>query len=159
MTARYVDQGGGKRKGSFAIYLEPWHSDIFDFLELKKNHGKEEMRARDLFYALWISDLFMKRVENNDNWSLFSPNEAPGLDEAYGDDFEKLYEKYENEGRARKVVKAQDLWFEILEAQIETGVPYMLYKDAANKKSNQKNLGTIKSSNLCTEILEYTSPD
>ena len=159
MTARYVDQGGGKRKGSFAIYLEPWHSDIFDFLELKKNHGKEEMRARDLFYALWISDLFMKRVENNDNWSLFSPNEAPGLDEAYGEDFEKLYEKYENEGRARKVVKAQDLWFEILEAQIETGVPYMLYKDAANKKSNQKNLGTIKSSNLCTEILEYTSPD
>jgi ribonucleoside-diphosphate reductase alpha chain len=159
MTARYVDQGGGKRKGSFAIYLEPWHSDIFDFLELKKNHGKEEMRARDLFYALWISDLFMKRVENNDDWSLFSPNEAPGLDESYGEDFEKLYVKYEKEGRARKVIKAQDLWFEILEAQIETGVPYMLYKDAANKKSNQKNLGTIKSSNLCTEIMEYTSPD
>ncbi len=159
MTARYVDQGGGKRKGSFAIYLEPWHADIFDFLELKKNHGKEELRARDLFYALWISDLFMKRVENNDDWSLFCPNEAPGLIEVYGDDFEKLYTKYEKEGIARKVVKAQDLWFEILESQIETGTPYMLYKDAANKKSNQKNLGTIKSSNLCTEIIEYTSPD
>lgn len=159
MTARYVDQGGGKRKGSFAIYLEPWHADIFDFLELKKNHGKEELRARDLFYALWISDLFMKRVENNDDWSLFCPNEAPGLDVAYGEDFEKLYTKYENEGKARKVVKAQELWFEILEAQIETGVPYILYKDAANKKSNQKNLGTIKSSNLCTEIMEYTSKD
>ncbi len=159
MTARYVDQGGGKRKGSFAIYLEPWHADIFEFLELKKNHGKEELRARDLFYALWISDLFMKRVEDNGEWSLFCPNEAPGLSNAYGDDFEKLYEKYEKEGRARKTVKAQDLWFEILEAQIETGVPYILYKDAANKKSNQKNLGTIKSSNLCTEIMEYTSPD
>lgn len=159
MTARYVDQGGGKRKGSFAIYLEPWHADVFDFLELKKNHGKEEMRARDLFYAMWISDLFMKRVENNDNWSLFCPNEAPGLHDCYGDEFEKLYTKYESEGRARKVVKAQDLWFEILEAQIETGVPYILYKDAANKKSNQKNLGTIKSSNLCTEIMEYTSKD
>lgn len=159
MTARYVDQGGGKRKGSFAIYLEPWHADIFDFLELKKNHGKEELRARDLFYALWISDLFMKRVENNEDWSLFCPNEAPGLQEAYGEEFDKLYEKYENEGRARKTIKAQDLWFEILESQIETGVPYMLYKDAANKKSNQKNLGTIKSSNLCTEIMEYTSPD
>ncbi|MDN4166059.1 ribonucleoside-diphosphate reductase subunit alpha [Cytophagales bacterium LB-30] len=159
MTARYVDQGGGKRKGSFAIYLEPWHSDIHSFLELKKNHGKEEMRARDLFYALWISDLFMKRVESNEDWSLFCPNEAPGLSEAYGEDFERLYEKYEKEGKARGTVKAQELWFEILEAQIETGVPYMLYKDAANKKSNQKNLGTIKSSNLCTEIMEYTSPD
>ncbi len=159
MTARYVDQGGGKRKGSFAIYLEPWHSDIFDFLDLKKNHGKEELRARDLFYALWMPDLFMKRVEENSDWSLFSPSEAPGLDEAYGDDFEKLYEKYEKEGRARRTVKAQDLWFEILESQIETGTPYMLYKDAANKKSNQKNLGTIKSSNLCTEIIEYTSKD
>src|SRR5690606_19144305 len=144
MTARYVDQGGGKRKGSFAIYLEPWHADIFSFLDLKKNHGKEEQRARDLFYALWISDLFMKRVENNEEWSLFCPNEAPGLADCYGEEFEKLYEKYEREGRARRVVKAQELWFEILESQIETGTPYMLYKDAANKKSNQKNLGTIK---------------
>jgi ribonucleoside-diphosphate reductase alpha chain len=159
MTARYVDQGGGKRKGSFAMYLEPWHADIFDFLSLKKNHGKEEMRARDLFYALWISDLFMKRVENNEMWSLFCPNEAPGLSDVYGEEFERLYEKYEKEGKFRKQVKAQDLWFEILEAQIETGTPYMLYKDAANKKSNQKNLGTIKSSNLCTEIMEYTSHD
>ena len=159
MTARYVDQGGGKRKGSFAIYMEPWHADIFDFLDLKKNHGKEEMRARDLFYALWISDLFMKRVENNEDWTLFCPHEAPGLADCYGEDFEKLYTKYEKEGKGRKVVKAQDLWFEVLEAQIETGTPYMLYKDAANKKSNQKNLGTIKSSNLCTEIIEYTSPD
>lgn len=159
MTARYVDQGGGKRKGSFAIYLEPWHADIFEFLELKKNHGKEEMRARDLFYAMWIPDLFMKRIENNENWSLFCPNEAPGLADCYGEEFERLYEKYEKEGKARKQIKAQDLWFEILEAQIETGTPYMLYKDAANKKSNQKNLGTIKSSNLCTEIMEYTSPD
>lgn len=159
MTARYVDQGGGKRKGSFAIYLEPWHADIFEFLDLKKNHGKEEMRARDLFYALWISDLFMKRVENNEMWSLFCPNEAPGLADVWGEEFERLYEKYEKEGKARKEVKAQDLWFEILEAQIETGTPYILYKDAANRKSNQKNLGTIKSSNLCTEIIEYTSPD
>jgi len=159
MTARYVDQGGGKRKGSFAIYLEPWHADIFEFLELKKNHGKEEMRARDLFYAIWLSDLFMKRVENNEMWSLFCPNEAPGLAEVWGDDFERLYEKYEKEGKFRRQIKAQDLWFEILEAQIETGTPYMLYKDAANRKSNQKNLGTIKSSNLCTEILEYTSAD
>jgi ribonucleoside-diphosphate reductase alpha chain len=159
MTARYVDQGGGKRKGSIAIYLEPWHADIFEFLELKKNHGKEELRARDLFYALWTPDLFMKRVENNDDWSLFCPNEAPGLADCYGEEFERLYEKYEKEGKARKTVKAQDLWFEILEAQIETGVPYMLFKDAANKKSNQKNLGTIKSSNLCTEIIEYTAPD
>ncbi len=159
MTARYVDQGGGKRKGSFAIYLEPWHADVFAFLDLKKNHGKEELRARDLFYALWIPDLFMKRVENNDVWSLFCPNEAPGLADCYGEEFEKLYEKYEREGKYRQQVKAQDLWFEILEAQMETGTPYMLYKDAANKKSNQKNLGTIKSSNLCTEIIEYTSPD
>lgn len=159
MTARYVDQGGGKRKGSFAIYLEPWHADIFAFLDLKKNHGKEEMRARDLFYALWISDLFMKRVEADADWTLFCPNEAPGLADCYGEEFEKLYEKYEREGRGRKTVKAQDLWFEVLESQIETGTPYMLYKDAANKKSNQKNLGTIKSSNLCTEIMEYTSKD
>ncbi|HTH58018.1 MAG TPA: ribonucleoside-diphosphate reductase subunit alpha [Cyclobacteriaceae bacterium] len=159
MTARYVDQGGGKRKGSFAIYLEPWHADVFDFLDLKKNHGKEEMRARDLFYAMWIPDLFMKRIESNEMWSLFCPNEAPGLADCYGDEFERLYEKYEKEGKARRQVKAQDLWFEILEAQIETGTPYMLYKDAANKKSNQKHLGTIKSSNLCTEIIEYTSPD
>ncbi|MDH3709888.1 MAG: ribonucleoside-diphosphate reductase subunit alpha, partial [Cyclobacteriaceae bacterium] len=159
MTARYVDQGGGKRKGSFAIYLEPWHADIFTFLDLKKNHGKEELRARDLFYALWVSDLFMKRVQDNADWSLFCPNEAPGLADCYGEEFEKLYLKYEKEERYRKQVKAQDLWFEVLEAQIETGTPYMLYKDAANKKSNQKNLGTIKSSNLCTEIIEYTSPD
>ena len=159
MTARYVDQGGGKRKGCFAIYLEPWHSDIFEFLQLKKNHGKEELRARDLFYAMWIPDLFMKRVESNEDWSLFSPDEAKDLHETYGEEFEKLYEKFEKEGKARKTVKAQDLWFEILEAQIETGNPYILYKDAANKKSNQKNLGTIKSSNLCTEIIEYTSPD
>ena len=159
MTARYVDQGGGKRKGSFAIYLEPWHADIFEFLQLKKNHGKEELRARDLFYAMWVPDLFMKRVEANENWSLFSPDETKDLHETYGDDFEKLYTKYEKEGKARKSVKAQDLWFEILESQIETGNPYILYKDAANRKSNQKNLGTIKSSNLCTEIMEYTSPD
>ena len=159
MTARYVDQGGGKRKGSFAIYIEPWHSDVFEFLQLKKNHGKEELRARDLFYAMWIPDLFMKRVEANEEWSLFSPDEAKNLHETYGEEFERLYEKYEKDGKARKTVKAQDLWFEILEAQIETGNPYILYKDAANKKSNQKNLGTIKSSNLCTEIIEYTSPD
>jgi ribonucleoside-diphosphate reductase alpha chain len=159
MTARYVDQGGGKRKGSFAIYLEPWHADIFDFLDLKKNHGKEEMRARDLFFAVWIADLFMKRVENNEMWSLFCPNEAPGLGEVWGEEFERLYEKYEKEGKYRRQVKAQDLWFEILESQIETGTPYILYKDSANRKSNQKNLGTIKSSNLCTEIIEYTSPD
>ncbi|MDX1904870.1 MAG: ribonucleoside-diphosphate reductase subunit alpha [Thermonemataceae bacterium] len=158
-TARYIDQGGGKRKGAFAIYLEPWHADVMDFLQLRKNHGAEEMRARDLFYALWIPDLFMKRVEANETWSLFCPNEAPGLHECYGEEFERLYEKYELEGRARKTVKAQDLWFEILEAQIETGNPYLLFKDAANQKSNQKNLGTIKSSNLCTEILEYTAPD
>ena len=156
-TARYVDQGGGKRKGAFAIYLEPWHADIFDFLDLRKNHGKEEMRARDLFYALWVSDLFMKRVEANGDWSLFCPHEAPGLSECWGAEFEALYEQYESEGRARKTVKAQDLWFAILDAQVETGTPYLLYKDAANSKSNQQNLGTIKSSNLCTEIMEYTS--
>ena len=158
-TARYVDQGGGKRKGSFAIYLEPWHADIFAFLDLKKNHGKEELRARDLFYALWIPDLFMERVEADGDWSLFCPNEAPGLAECYGDKFRELYAKYESEGRARKTVKAQELWFAMLESQIETGTPYMLYKDACNEKSNQKNLGTIKSSNLCTEIVEYTAPD
>ncbi|MFN6946332.1 MAG: ribonucleoside-diphosphate reductase subunit alpha, partial [Cytophagaceae bacterium] len=158
-TARYVDQGGGKRKGAFAIYIEPWHADVFEFLDLRKNHGKDEMRARDLFYALWISDLFMKRVESNGEWSLFCPNEAPGMEDCYGKEFEALYEKYEREGRARKVVKAQELWFAILESQTETGTPYMLYKDHANRKSNQKNLGTIKSSNLCTEIMEYTSPE
>jgi ribonucleoside-diphosphate reductase alpha chain len=158
-TARYVDQGGGKRKGAFAIYLEPWHADIISFLDLRKNHGKEEMRARDLFYALWMPDLFMKRVEADGNWSLFCPNEAPGLAECFGSAFEQLYERYEAEGRARQTMKAQELWFAILEAQIETGTPYMLYKDAANRKSNQQNLGTIKSSNLCTEILEYTSAD
>ncbi|HEU5147299.1 MAG TPA: ribonucleoside-diphosphate reductase subunit alpha, partial [Chryseosolibacter sp.] len=159
MTARYVDQGGGKRKGSFAIYLEPWHADVFDFLDLKKNHGKDELRARDLFYAMWIPDLFMQRVENNEMWSLFCPNEAPGLADVWGEDFERLYQKYESENKFRRQVKAQDLWFEILESQIETGTPYILYKDSANRKSNQKNLGTIKSSNLCTEIIEYTAPD
>lgn len=158
-TARYVDQGGGKRKGSFAIYLEPWHADIFEFLELKKNHGKEELRARDLFYALWVCDLFMKRVEEEGDWSLFCPNEAPGLADCYGAEFEELYQRYEREGKARKVVKARELWTAILESQIETGTPYMLYKDACNEKSNQKNLGTIKSSNLCTEIVEYTDKD
>ncbi len=158
-TARYVDQGGGKRKGAFAIYLEPWHADVFEFLDLRKNHGKEEMRARDLFYALWVSDLFMKRVESDGEWSLFCPHEAPGLADCFGVEFELLYERYESEGRARKVVKAQELWFAILDAQVETGTPYLLYKDAANGKSNQQNLGTIKSSNLCTEIIEYTSPD
>jgi ribonucleoside-diphosphate reductase alpha chain len=158
-TARYVDQGGGKRKGAFAIYLEPWHADVFEFLDLRKNHGKEELRARDLFYALWICDLFMKRVEADEQWSLFCPNEAPGLHECHGAEFEALYTKYEQEGRARKTIKAQELWFAILESQIETGTPYLLYKDAANTKSNQQNLGTIKSSNLCTEIIEYTSAD
>ena len=158
-TARYVDQGGGKRKGAFAIYIEPWHADIFAFLDLRKNHGKEEMRARDLFYALWICDLYMKRVEADGEWSLFCPNEAPGLSDCHGEAFETLYTKYEAEGRARKTIKAQELWFAILDSQIETGTPYMLYKDAANSKSNQQNLGTIKSSNLCTEIIEYTSPD
>jgi ribonucleoside-diphosphate reductase alpha chain len=158
-TARYVDQGGGKRKGSFAIYLEPWHADIFDFLDLRKNHGKEELRARDLFFALWICDLFMKRVEEEGEWSLFCPNEAPGLSDCHSAEFEALYERYEREGKARKVVKARELWTAILESQIETGTPYMLYKDACNGKSNQQNLGTIKSSNLCTEIVEYTDKD
>ena len=158
-TARYVDQGGGKRKGSFAIYMEPWHADIYEFLDLKKNHGKEEMRARDLFYAMWISDLFMKRVEGNEDWTLMCPNECPGLFTSHSEEFEKLYLQYEAEGKGRKTVKARELWEKILESQIETGTPYMLYKDAANRKSNQKNLGTIRSSNLCTEIMEYTSPD
>ena len=158
-TARYVDQGGGKRKGSFALYLETWHADIFDFLELKKNHGKEEMRARDLFYAMWISDLFMKRVEEDDKWTLMCPNECPGLQDCHGDEFDKLYLKYESKNKGRKTIRARDLWEKILESQIETGTPYMLYKDAANRKSNQKNLGTIRSSNLCTEIIEYTSTD
>ena len=158
-TARYVDQGGGKRKGSFAIYIEPWHADVFDFLDLKKNHGKEEQRARDLFFALWIPDLFMKRVKENGNWTLMCPHECPGLSDSHSAAFEALYTKYEEEGKGRKTIKAQDLWFKILESQIETGTPYMLYKDAANAKSNQQNLGTIKSSNLCTEIIEYTAPD
>ncbi|MCE2496996.1 MAG: ribonucleoside-diphosphate reductase subunit alpha [Flavobacteriales bacterium] len=158
-TARYVDQGGGKRKGSFAIYVEPWHADIFDFLDLKKNHGKEEMRARDLFYALWIPDLFMERVEQDAEWTLMCPNECPGLPDVHGKEFEELYLKYESEGKGRKTIRARQLWEEVLEAQIETGTPYMLYKDAANGKSNQKNLGTIRSSNLCTEIIEYTAED
>jgi ribonucleoside-diphosphate reductase alpha subunit len=158
-TARYVDQGGGKRKGSFAIYLEPWHADVMDFLDLKKNHGKEEQRARDLFYAMWIPDLFMKRVRDAGDWDLFCPHECPGLQDTYGAEFDALYEKYVAEGRSRKTMKAQQLWFKILESQMETGTPYMLYKDACNEKSNQKNLGTIRSSNLCTEIVEYTSKD
>lgn len=158
-TARYVDQGGGKRKGAFAVYLEPWHADIMQFLDLKKNHGKEELRARDLFYAMWIPDLFMQRVKEDGEWSLFCPNESPNLFDVHSGEFEALYHQYEKEGRARKVIKAQELWFAILESQIETGTPYIMYKDAANRKSNQKNLGTIRSSNLCTEILEYTSKD
>ncbi|QWX83797.1 ribonucleoside-diphosphate reductase subunit alpha [Cellulophaga sp. HaHaR_3_176] len=158
-TARYVDQGGGKRKGSFAIYVEPWHADIYDFLDLKKNHGKEEMRARDLFYAMWIPDLFMRRVEANEEWTLMCPNECPDLFDNHSEVFEAMYLKYESENKGRKTVKARELWEKILESQIETGTPYMLYKDAANRKSNQKNLGTIRSSNLCTEIMEYTSPD
>ncbi|MDR0229809.1 MAG: ribonucleoside-diphosphate reductase subunit alpha [Flavobacteriaceae bacterium] len=158
-TARYVDQGGGKRKGSFAIYVEPWHADVFDFIDLRKNHGKEEMRARDLFLALWINDLFMKRVEADDKWTLMCPNECPGLYDVYGDEFEKLYVSYEEAGKGRRTIRARELWESVLEAQIETGTPYMLYKDAANAKSNQKNLGVIRSSNLCTEIMEYTSPD
>jgi len=158
-TARYVDQGGNKRPGAFAIYLEPWHADIFDFLDLKKNHGKEEQRARDLFYALWIPDLFMKRVKTDGEWSLMCPDECPGLHEVWGEEFEALYEKYEREGRARRKVKAQKLWYQIIESQIETGTPYMLYKDACNRKSNQQNLGTIKCSNLCTEIVEYSAAD
>ncbi len=158
-TARYVDQGGGKRKGSFAMYVEPWHADIFDFLDLKKNHGKEEMRARDLFYAMWMPDLFMKRVQEDGKWTLMCPHECPGLYDTYGEEFEKLYEQYEAEGKGRRTIKAREVWEKIMESQIETGTPYMLYKDAANRKSNQKNLGTIRSSNLCTEILEYTSED
>jgi ribonucleoside-diphosphate reductase alpha chain len=158
-TARYVDQGGGKRKGSFAMYMEPWHADVFDFLELKKNHGKEEQRARDLFYALWIPDLFMQRVEEDGDWTLMCPNECPGLADTHSAKFEELYTSYEASGKGRKTIKAQELWFKILESQIETGTPYMLYKDAANSKSNQQNIGTIKSSNLCTEIIEYTAPD
>ena len=164
-TARYVDQGGGKRKGSFAMYLEPWHADVFDFLELKKNHGKEEQRARDLFYALWIPDLFMKRVKEDGEWTLFCPNEAydketnKGLMDVWGDEFEAMYTKLEKENKGRKTVKAQQLWFRVLESQMETGTPYMLYKDAANRKSNQQNLGTIHCSNLCTEIVEYTDAD
>lgn len=158
-TARYVDQGGGKRKGSIAVYLEPWHADIFDFLDIRKNHGKEEMRARDLFTALWIPDLFMKRVEAEGDWSLMCPNECPGLSDCHSEAFETLYTKYESQGKFRKQIKARELWAAIIEAQIETGNPYMLFKDAANSKSNQQNLGTIKSSNLCTEIIEYTSAD
>jgi len=155
-TARYVDQGGGKRNGSFAIYLEPWHPDIEDFLELKKNHGDEEMKARDLFYALWIPDLFMERVKENAQWCLFCPHECPGLSDVYGEQFNTLYLKYETGGKSRKTINARDLWFKILDSQMETGTPYLLYKDSANKKSNQQNLGTIKSSNLCTEIIEYS---
>ena len=158
-TARYVDQGGGKRKGSFAIYIEPWHADIFDFLDLKKNHGKEEMRARDLFFAMWVPDLFMKRVEQDSTWTLMCPNECPDLFNHHSDQFDELYLKYEEAGKGRKTIRARELWEKILESQIETGTPYMLYKDAANRKSNQKNLGTIRSSNLCTEIIEYTAPD
>ncbi len=158
-TARYVDQGGNKRKGSFAIYLEPWHSDILDFLDLKKNHGKEEMRARDLFYAIWNNDLFMERIENDDYWHLMSPSECPNLDEVYGGEFKELYERYESEGKYVAKVKAREIWETILESQIETGTPYLVYKDSSNRKSNQQNLGTIKSSNLCAEIIEYTSSD
>ncbi|KAK6007929.1 hypothetical protein QM012_004743 [Aureobasidium pullulans] len=158
-TARYVDQGGNKRPGAFAVYLEPWHADVFAFLDLRKNHGKEEVRARDLFYALWIPDLFMKRVEQNSTWTLMCPAECPGLADVYGEEFEALYEKYEREGRGRDTIRAQKLWYAILEAQTETGNPFMLYKDACNRKSNQKNLGVIRSSNLCTEIIEYTAPD
>jgi ribonucleoside-diphosphate reductase alpha chain len=158
-TARYVDQGGGKRKGSFAIYLEPWHADVFDFLDLRKNHGKEEMRARDLFFALWTPDLFMQRVKEDAEWTLMCPNECPGLADTYGKDFEKLYKKYEKAGKGRKTIRARELWEKVVESQVETGTPYILYKDACNEKSNQKNLGTIRSSNLCTEIIEYTAPD
>ena len=159
MTARYVDQGGGKRNGSFAIYIEPWHSDIFEFLDLRKNHGEEEMRCRDLFLALWIPNLFMERVKNGGDWSLFCPNICPGLADCYGDDFKSLYERYENENKALQTIKARDLWFKILDAQMETGTPYILFKDAINEKSNQKNIGVIKSSNLCTEIVQYSSPE
>ena len=158
-TARYVDQGGNKRPGAFAVYLEPWHADIFSFLDLRKNHGKEEVRARDLFYALWIPDMFMRRVEENGQWTLFCPNEAPGLADVWGEEFDELYTRYEKEGRGRETIRAQKLWYAILEAQTETGTPYMVYKDACNRKSNQKNLGTIRNSNLCTEIVEYCAPD
>merc|ERR1711871_848661 len=164
-TARYVDQGGGKRKGSFAMYLEPWHADVYDFLEMKKNHGKEEQRARDLFYGLWIPDLFMRRVKDNGVWTLFCPNEAydeesnKGLIDVWGEEFENMYTKLEREGKGRKTINAQQLWFRVLESQMETGTPYMLYKDSANRKSNQQNLGTIHCSNLCTEIIEYSSAD
>ena len=158
-TARYVDQGGGKRKGSFAVYLEPWHADVVDFLQLRKNNGTEENRARDLFYALWVPDLFMKRVQEDGEWTLMCPNECPGLFECWGDAFEELYTKYEREGKGRKSIKAQWLWGQIVDAQIETGTPYLVYKDACNRKSNQQNLGCIKSSNLCTEIVEYTDKD
>ena len=158
-ASRYVDQGGNKRPGAFAVYLEPWHGDIFDFLSAKKNTGKEEMRARDLFFALWIPDLFMKRVEADGYWSLMCPNECPGLADVWGEEFERLYERYEAEGRVRERIKAQKLWSAIIESQIETGTPYMLYKDSCNRKSNQQNLGTIKCSNLCTEIVEFTSKD
>lgn len=159
MTARYVDQGGGKRKGSFAMYIEPWHADIFDFLDLRKNHGKEEMRTRDLFLGMWIPDLFMKRVQEDTTWTLMCPNECPGLSDVHSEEFDALYLGYEAAGKGRKTIKAREIWEKILESQVETGLPYMLYKDAANRKSNQKNLGTIRSSNLCTEIIEYTSPD
>ena len=158
-TARYVDQGGGRRNGSFAVYLEPWHSDIESFLEMKKNHGDEEQRARDLFYALWIPDLFMKRVHADADWTLLCPDQCPGLSDCYGEEFEKLYLKYEKEKLVKKTISARKLWFKILDSQMETGTPYMLYKDACNQKSNQKNLGTIKSSNLCTEIIEYSNEE
>jgi ribonucleotide reductase alpha subunit len=159
VTSRYVDQGGGKRPGAFAIYMEPWHADVLDVLNLKKNHGKEEQRARDLFYGLWVPNLFMQRVEENGVWSLMCPHKCPGLSEAFGDAFCELYERYENEGRYVKQVRARELWSAILDAQIETGTPYLLYKDAANEKNNQKNLGTIQCSNLCTEIMQYTDKD
>ncbi|MBF7091230.1 ribonucleoside-diphosphate reductase subunit alpha [Flavobacterium sp. ALJ2] len=159
MTARYVDQGGGKRKGSFAMYIEPWHADIFDFLDLRKNHGKEEMRTRDLFLGMWIPDLFMRRVQEDTTWTLMCPNECPGLSDVHSEEFDALYLSYEAAGKGRKTIKAREIWEKILESQVETGLPYMLYKDAANRKSNQKNLGTIRSSNLCTEIIEFTSPD
>jgi ribonucleoside-diphosphate reductase alpha chain len=155
-TAKYVDQGGGRRNGSFAIYLEPWHADVEMFLQMRKNHGDEELKARDLFYAMWIPDLFMERIKENGKWTLMCPDECPGLADVYGDDFLALYTKYEREGKGRNTVNARDLWFQILDAQMETGTPYILFKDACNKKSNQKNVGTIKSSNLCTEIVEYS---
>lgn len=159
VTSRYVDQGGGKRPGAFAIYLEPWHADVLDVLNLKKNHGKEEQRARDLFYGLWVPDLFMKRVENDEMWSLMCPHQCPGLQECHGEEFDQLYCKYEDEGRYVRQMRARELWSAILESQIETGTPYMLYKDAANVKSNQRNLGTIQCSNLCTEIIQYTDKE